>query len=278
MKRTWTILTLITLAALPLPAQNVQSETGDRRRIVHLQTALNHLTVIEVNEPVTLVATGSPAFKVEWKENKVFVQPTEAEVATNLFIWTASGRLNYELDPAGTVDNMNFALDETTRVAQSETISPPRPPAISPTAVLLADKPVRTEIPKHGKKRVEVLIRDLYENDGTLFIRYTARNQGNHPYRIDTPEVYALAGAQYPKSLYALANTQLAEPEAIRLKARQKTKIAVLESRLQQSRLDPGGETMGVLALQLPASTVPTVLRLQFPSDGEGEIAAYLVR
>jgi hypothetical protein len=278
MKCKWTMLILIVLAALPLPAQRVESEAGDRRRIVHLQTALNHLTVIEVNEPVTLVATGSPSFKVEWKENKVFVQPTEAEVATNLFIWTASGRLNYELDPAGAVNTMNFAVDETTRVTQSESVSPPHPPTISPTAVLFADRPVRTEIPKHGKKRVEVLIRDLYENDGTLFIRYTARNQGNHVYRVDTPEVYALDAAQYPRSLYALTNTQLAEPEAARLNAKRKTKIPVLESRLQRSHLDPGGETTGVVALQLPASAVPTVLRLQFPSDGEGEIAAYLVR
>jgi hypothetical protein len=278
MKRNWAILMLTALAALPLPAQRVESEAGDRRRIVHLQTALNHLTVIEVNEPVTLVAAGSPSFKVEWKKNKVFVQPTEAEVATNLFIWTASGRLNYELDPAGAVDNMNFAIDETTRVAQSERISPPRPPAISPTAVLLADQPVKTENPKHGKKRVEVQIRDLYENEGTLFIRYTARNQGNHAYRIDTPEVYALDGAQSPRSLYTLANTQLAEPEAARLNATRKTKVPVLEGRLQRSRIDPGGETMGVVALQLPSSAVPTVLRLQFPSDGNGEIAAYLVR
>ena len=278
MKHKWAILMLIALAAWPLPAQRVETEAGDRRRIVHLQTALNHLTVIEVSEPVTLVAAGSPSFKVEWKENKVFVQPTEAEVATNLFIWTASGRLNYELEPPGAVDKMNFAMDETTRVAQSESISPPHPPAISPTAVLLADQPVKTEIAKHGKKRVEVQIRDLYENDGTLFIRYRARNQGNHAYRIDTPEVYALDGAQYPRSLYALANTQLAEPEAARLNAKRKTKIPVLEGRLQRSHIDPGGETMGVVALELPASAAPTVLRLQFPRDEDGEIAAYLVR
>jgi len=31
-------------------------------------------------------------FKVRWRENKVFIQPTEQNVATNLFVWTASGR------------------------------------------------------------------------------------------------------------------------------------------------------------------------------------------
>ncbi|MGB9255910.1 MAG: hypothetical protein WCC25_13810, partial [Candidatus Korobacteraceae bacterium] len=84
-------LTLLVLAAtvVPLVAQKIGIETSDRTRIVHLKTALNHLTVIEVGDPVIEVAAGSPSFKVEWRENKVFVQPTEADAATNLFIWTA---------------------------------------------------------------------------------------------------------------------------------------------------------------------------------------------
>ena len=63
------VLALIGIAALPLAAQKIESEWGDRNRILHLQTALNHLTIIEVSEPVTMVAAGSPSFKVEWKEN-----------------------------------------------------------------------------------------------------------------------------------------------------------------------------------------------------------------
>ena len=68
-------LTLIILAATVTPAitQKIGTETSDRTRIVHLKTALNHLTVIEVGEPVVEVAAGSPLFKVEWRENKVFV-------------------------------------------------------------------------------------------------------------------------------------------------------------------------------------------------------------
>jgi type IV secretory pathway VirB9-like protein len=109
-------LALIAIATLPIAAQKIESESGDRNRIVHLETALNHLTIIEVSEPVTMVAAGSPSFKVEWKENKVFVQPTEPDVATNLFIWTTTERLNYELEPAAAVDKMDFAIDETPRI------------------------------------------------------------------------------------------------------------------------------------------------------------------
>ena len=111
MPRLLTACMVLAVASFPSWAQKIETHKSDRERIVRVQTALNHLTVIEVGEPVLTVATGSSAFKIEWRENKVFIQPTEPDVATNLFIWTASGRLNYELDPAGSVEAMDFAID-----------------------------------------------------------------------------------------------------------------------------------------------------------------------
>ena len=75
MKRFWTIFTIVTLIStigIPLAGQKIDRESSDRSQIIHLKTALNHLTVIELREPVTQVATGSQSFKVEWRENKVF--------------------------------------------------------------------------------------------------------------------------------------------------------------------------------------------------------------
>src|SRR5580698_8916885 len=103
----------LTLAVPPTPAQKIDTETASREHVVRVQTAMNHLTVIEVGEPVTTVAVGSPqSFKVERRENKVFIQPLQENVATNLFIWTASTRLNYELVPAvSDAAQMDFAID-----------------------------------------------------------------------------------------------------------------------------------------------------------------------
>ena len=109
-------------------------------------------------------------------------QPTEADASTNLFIWTASQRLNYELEPAGAVTTMDFAVDQTpVQVTRPKptSIAPPQP---SPTEVLLAGKPVRMESAKPSKKRVEVVISDLYEGDGRVLVRYAIRNQGDHAY------------------------------------------------------------------------------------------------
>src|ERR1700756_2896293 len=164
------IIAALTAAWVPLLAQKIEHETGDRTQIIHLKTALNHLTVIELREPVLQVAAGSQSFKVEWRENKVFVQPTEPDASTNLFIWTASQRLNYELEPAGSVATMDFAVDQkpahNADPVKTANTSSPAPASPSITELLLAGKPVRM-LP--GKQRtskpVEVWISDLYERD-----------------------------------------------------------------------------------------------------------------
>ena len=144
MKRVLLIFALLASDLTAAQAQRIETENSDRGRIVHLKTALNHLTVIEVAEPVIQVAAGSPSFKVEWRENKVFVQPTAADAATNLFIWTANQRLNYELEPAGAVSDMDFAVDQApvhVEPLKPASVTLPAPPPI--TELLLAGKPVR---------------------------------------------------------------------------------------------------------------------------------------
>src|SRR6516225_7926574 len=129
MKRVLAILIIIIMVisamAKPLAGQKIERESSDRAQIIHLKTALNHLTVIELREPVVQVATGSQSFKVEWRENRVFVQPTQADASTNLFIWTASERLNYELEPAADVAGTDFAVDQIP-LAQPKPASTPQ--------------------------------------------------------------------------------------------------------------------------------------------------------
>jgi len=271
------IITALTAAWVPLLAQKIERETGDRTQIIHLKTAMNHLTVIELHEPVIQVATGSQSFKVEWRENKVFVQPTESDASTNLFIWTASERLNYELEPAGDVATMDFAVDQMP-LAQPKPASVTPPPQPSPTEILLAGKPVRLESSRPTRKPVEVTIRDLYEGDGRVLVRYAVRNRGNHVYDISTPQVYELTGVHYSQSLYTLVDAQLGDQEAARVTAKRQTPVPVLEGHIQTEHLAPGGESLGVVALHLPSSTEPTILRFQFANDDKQQIAALLVR
>src|SRR5690242_17249434 len=110
--------------------QRVETQYPNREKVTRVETAMNHLTIIELKEPVTLAAVGSPSFKIERRENKVFIQPLEEGASTNLFVWTNSGRLNYELVPAASVETMHFVIDQQ-NPASSENhesaVSPPNP-------------------------------------------------------------------------------------------------------------------------------------------------------
>jgi len=278
MKCQWTILILamITAPATSLEAQRVQRESSDRSQVIHLQTALKHLTVIELGEPVIQVATGSQSFKVEWRENKVFVQPTENGAATNLFIWTASERLNYELEPAGDVSGMDFAIDQVAAVQPKPVSMPPTQP--STTEILLAGKPVRLVSAKPSHKEIEVTICDWYEKDDRVLIRYAVRNRGSRPYEFTTPEVYVLQGIRYRQSLYTLIGSQLGDQEAAHLTPKQQNPIAVLESHIQAEHLAAGQESLGIVAFRAPAGTEPRIFRLQFANDDRQQVAAFLVR
>src|SRR5437588_6209523 len=122
------ILIITVLIAPAVFGQKIETQKVDRTKITQLATTQNHLSILEFNEPVKEVAVGSSNFKVEWRENKVFVQPLEPDAATNLFIWTASGRQSYELIPAGSVDEMHFAIDEDPVTIQAKGEEPPPPP------------------------------------------------------------------------------------------------------------------------------------------------------
>ena len=82
-----------------------------------MATALNHLTILEFHEPVTMAAAGSSDFQIERQENKVFVKPMKSGASTDLFVWTASRRFAYELETTQEVKNMNFAIDNSAPAA-----------------------------------------------------------------------------------------------------------------------------------------------------------------
>ena len=272
---------VVTALSRSASGQKVEVQKPDRGQILHVQTALNHLTVLEMTEPVSTVAVGSPVFRVEWCENKVFIQPTEPNVATNLFVWTASGRLNYELDPAGSVLQMDFAIDQPVAdppIVPLSANQSGRPSSPSPAEVLIDAKPVRLYGSSSDKNRVAVYLTDLLEHDGQIFIRYTIRNQTQKAYVPGAPQVVALNAPRYRESLYPLSNSQLSPDAAARLKCSGETPIEVAKGEIRSPQIEPGQETAGVVAIKLPpVHAKPTVIRLTFLGSPKGPINATLV-
>ena len=279
MKRT---LMLIAIATLAVFGQKIETQKPDRSKITRLGTAQNHLSVIELAEPVTQVAAGSSSFKIEWRENKVFIQPLEPDASTNLFIWTASSRLSYELVPAGSVEQMHFAIDQDpVTVAKKEEPVEQAPivqqPKI-PEAMLMESTPVKVVGSARNHQKVEIVLQDVYQKDGRVYLRYAIVNGGRTVYLPAAPEVFTLNSPRAPQSLVPLVNSQLAGD--YQLKWKDEARLSVVHTEFQAPVVRPGQTAHGVIAFDLPPSSQPgvrTVVKLAFPADGAGNVSAVLV-
>ncbi len=280
MQRTVTLILIATLAAF---GQKIETQKPDRNKITRLGTTPNHLSVIELGEPVTRVAAGSSSFKIEWRENTVFVQPLEPDATTNLFIWTASGRLSYELVPAGSVEQMHFAIDQDPSTVQARKAEPvEQAPVVQrpkvPAAMLMQSTPVKLVGSSRNHQKVEIVLQDVYQKDGRVYLRYAIVNGGRTVYLPAAPEVFTLKSPRAPQSLIPLANSQLAS--GYQLKWNGEARVPIVHTELQVPVVRPGQTALGLIAFDLPRSGQPelrTVVKLAFPADATGSVSAVLV-
>jgi Conjugal transfer protein len=180
--------------------------------VIHVATALDHLTVLEFGEPVTMAAAGSPAFQIERHEDKVFIKPLKAGVSTDLFVWTASRRFAYELEPPGEVKNMNFTVDSRIPTAKPAPDSSAHLEEIADmmfTRAFLGAERVDSTSIKDAKDRITVRIEHVFQSRNTLYIHYSVRNQSARAYRISVPAVAEALAPQATISVMSFHHVQL---------------------------------------------------------------------
>ena len=173
MKSFLTISVAAATMTLGLMAQKLETQKPDPKTVLRVETAKDHLTVIELSDAVTMVAVGNrSAFTVERRENKVFVTPTDEGARTNLFIWTTGGRYTYELVPAVDVDQMHFVIDQVTNAVTSSIPAPPTAEVAPrlPVEMLMEAMPVSVTGERETSGRVEVTVRDLYRKNHRLYL------------------------------------------------------------------------------------------------------------
>lgn len=256
------------------------AQTTSQGQIRHIETSLNHLTVLEFGEPVTTLAIADPeTFKVERHEDKVFVMPLREKVSTNLFVWTASRELSYELDPAGQL----AAMDVMIRSA---------PPVAPPAVARISAEPTDTEIrkiaalvlvqamigvedvtrdpAKLAKDRVQIDIDQVYRSKDQLYIRYSVSNRTQTPFRLTTPDVSVPLPTQQPISLVSLRNHQISPQTFGAFRPKQSTSVAVVQAESVSRDLLPGQQTTGVVSVGSSQSNPPQLYQLHFGTE-EGQ-------
>ena len=259
-------------------------ETKDRQpamrgEVIHVATALDHLTVLEFGEPVTMAAAGSPAFQIERHDDKVFIKPLRTGSSTDLFIWTATRRFTYELEPPGEVKDMNFAVDNLVPALKPTPDGRAEMQEIADmmlTRALLGAERIDSTYIKDTQDRITVRIEHVFQSSNTLYIHYSVRNLTGRPYRIVAPEVSELNVLQPAISIIGLKHTQLTQQTIHRLGDVKRRTVAVARSATQQADLRPGEESQGILVIREQVAS-PTVLQLAFGPEGKRPVEVVLV-
>jgi hypothetical protein len=246
--------------------------------VVHVATALEHLTVLEYGEPVVMVAIGSNAFQIERHEDKVFIKPLKEGISTDLFVWTASRRFSYELEAPGEIKNMNFAIDSTPPPAPKDTNASQVAEAadLLLTHSLLASEQIDSSSVKRNKHGVTVRIERVLRTKTAVYIHYRVQNRGKQPYRVITPVIYALSAPNSAVSLPSLVDRQLNDRMVSRLGRTEPNVAQVTRAESGQQDLGKDAETEGVIVLRRDLVS-PAILELRFGNDGAQPVKATMV-
>ncbi len=273
------LLPAIALFAFTAKAQNINYQD-----LPHIHTALHHLTVIDLGEPIQLIAAADPeSFQIERAGDKVLLQPLKESATTNLILWTASRQISYELDAPGDVAKMNVLVRNLPASARSAVDAPSakdrqRIAAAATTQAMLGAQDIVEEQPvKLSTSEVSVsILHVLHTGEGTYF-RYQIVNHSTTPFRVTTPSITRLSPSQTPVSLLALRNHELSQQTLTSFKAKPDgTETAVAGESVQTDVL-PGASTTGYVLVHSDSGTAPEIYQLNFGSSASGSLVETLV-
>lgn len=271
---------------LVLAAAAAGAQTTNQSQIRHVETSLNHLTVLEFGETVTTLAIADPDnFQVERHGDKVFVKPLKDGVSTNLFVWTASRELSYELDPAGQLS----AMDVLVRAAPVPNARTTAEDATEPsdteirkiaslvlTQAMMGVEDIAHDPSKRTTDRVEVELEQVYRAKDELYIRYSVTNLSKTPFRVTTPDIENSLPSVRPISLLSLRNHQISPQTLAQFRVRPGSTLAVHGESMTRD-LAPGEKTTGVVSVGHGAGNPPQIFQMHFGADQRGPLTVQVV-
>jgi hypothetical protein len=253
------------------------AQTTNQSQVRHVETSLNHLTVLEFGEPVTTLALAdTDSFQVERHEDKIFVKPLREGVSTNLFVWTASRELSYELDPAGQLTSMDVLIrtepaphPRSSRTDESEPTNAELQKVVSLVLAqaMMGAENISNDNHKQAPDRVLIVLNQAYRSKDQLYIRYTVTNGTKTPFRLTTPDVETLTATQQPISLLGLRNHQLAPETLASFKTKPGLSVPTVQAESTNRDIAPGQTTTGVVSVRSSAGNSPQIFKLNFGDD-----------
>jgi hypothetical protein len=276
-------------AVLALAAIGAAAQSTNFSQIQHIETALNHLTVIDLGEPIITVAVADPdSIQIERHDDKVFIKPLKDGVSTNLFIWTASRQIAYEIDPAGDLSKMNVIVRNAPEPVQHKPDHEAEMPEPSGqqiqkiaslvlTQALMGTESIVREKSRIAVSGVNVTLEQVFRSKDTLYIRYTIANQSTVPFRVTTPDISEVKSTKHPISMDSLRDHQLSPRTFGKFKADPGVNVPVVNAEFGSADIAPGSKSTGVVTIRASQGSQPQLYQLHFGNSQSGPIAVEAV-
>ena len=256
------ISVLILLYMLATGASGQTSATAPV--VTRVATAVNHLTVLEFQEAVTMAAAGSPDFQIERQQNKVFIKPLKPGAATDLFIWTQSRRYAYELATTEAVKNMSFAIDNAPVIApQPVTTATDEMVDLLTTRVLLGSELIQQPQWRVAKGRVNIKINEVFRTKSTLYLHFSVDNRSKNSWHVSAPTAIYLESRNGNPRLPSLVGQQLDQKALEQVPDLIETPLPVARMECDPDDVQPAGKTEGIIVIRTHLDS-PVILQLTF--------------
>jgi hypothetical protein len=232
--------------------------------VTRVATAVNHLTVLEFHEAVAMAAAGSPDFQIERQQNKVFIKPLKTGVATDLFIWTQSGRYAYELETTEEVNKMSFAIDNAPSISPQPVTSPTDEMVdLLTTKVLLGTEAIQPPQSRVAKDRVNVRVEEVFRTKSSIYLHFSVDNKTKQPWHVSAPTAHYLESRNRDPRLTGLVRQQLDEKALEQFGDVSQTPLSVAHMECETDDLQPSEKTQGIIVIRARLDS-PTILQLIF--------------
>ena len=275
-------------------ATHIATEVIQPDKVARVATALNHITIIELPEPVVSLSIGSDSIRVEYHDNRVLIKPTKPNISTNLFVWTATSHSVYEILPAGDPAAMSYVLDQVFPV-QPPPPEPSREEVEKQTDILYSSalaniRPIRSGKLPHGlrfryrhsgedrcEECVQLRVTRVTEDSSSYYVSVMAENKATHPYRLREVVVTALRPSFSENIPAHYLNQQISVDAMREIGSFAPEPLRTHGSTLNAPRdLKAGEQAEWIVGFAKPGRT-PAVYQLSLPDDGQHPVTATVV-
>jgi hypothetical protein len=234
--------------------------------VTHVATAVNHLTVLEFHEAVTMAAAGSADFQIERQQNKVFIKPMKSGIATDLFVWTQSRRYAYELETTEEVKNMSFAIDNMPATPPPITSATDDMADLMLTRAFLEAEKIQSSRPRLAKDRVSVRVEQVFRTRTSLYLYFTVENKTKHLWHVPELSATSLEAHEANPELPSLVRQQLDEKTLKQFGDVGEFPLPIAHAEYATQDVQPDGTTQGVVVIRKQLNS-PCIVRLTFDAQ-----------